>query len=246
MNFKSHYYNRLKHFYFLKEGLIKTYPISIAVKKMNEKWENYLIEKFKASPESPMFFGQVISTPSFNLEKLKRDANLYGYFLSNTEKSGNKLTLAFSPKFSEKDNNNKDIVLYHLCPNKALPKILKIGITPRPSSKKDWPHPGDRAYILKVNLNNAYFDSVDSVSSVFSAIARASNSTLSDYSVIKIKNDPSLIDSLRIDPSFPGTKNSDFYGVYTNKNIPPSMFDKVMNIKQFKNDFIRETFKVNI
>lgn len=234
-----------KEYFLLKEGLIKTYPISIAVKKMNEKWEDYLVEKFIAA-DSRTFTGKVISTPSFNLEKIKKDAAFFGYFLSSTQKTGNKLSLAFSPKFSEKDNINKDTVLYHLCPNKALPKILKIGITPRTSSKKDWPHPGDRAYLLKVNFNNAFLDSVDSVSSVFSAIARASKSTLLDYSVIKIKNDSDLIDSLRIDPSFPGTKNSEFYGVYTNKNIPPSLFDKVMNIKEFQKDFIGETISAKL
>ena len=228
----------------LKEGLIKTYPISIAIEKMNEKWDNFLLDKFRAA-DSRTFIGKVISTPSFDLEKIKKDAMFFGYFLSSVEKSGNKLNLAFAPKFSEKDKVNKDTVLYHLCPNKALSKILKIGITPRLSSKKDWPHPGDRSYLLKVNFDNVYLDSIDSVSFVFSAIARASNSTLEDYSVIKIKNDNDLLESLRIDPSFPGSRNSEFYGVYTNKNIPPSMFDKVMNIKEFQKDFIRETINPN-
>lgn len=179
---------RFKTFYqkVIKEGLIKTYPISITVKKMNEKWDDYLIERFKIV-DSRNFSGKVISTPSFNLEKIKKDADFFGYFLAKIDKSGNKINLAFSPKFSEKDNPNKNTVLYHLCPNKALPRIQKIGIIPRSSSKKDWPHPGDRSYLLKVNFSNAFLDSVDMVSSLFSNIARASNSTLEDYSVIKIK-----------------------------------------------------------
>ena len=237
---------RFKTFYqkVIKEGLIKTYPISVTIKKMNEKWDDYLIERFRAF-DSRNFTGRVISTPSFNLEKIKKDADFFGYFLASIEKSGNKLNLEFAPKFSEKDNFNKDAVLYHLCPNKALPKILKIGITPRLSSKKDWPHPGDRSYLLKVIFSNAFLDSVDNVSSLFSNIARASNSTLSDYSVIKIKNDEDLIKTLRIDPSLPVNKGSEFYGVYTNKNIPPSLFDKVMNFDEFKKDFIRETINAN-
>jgi hypothetical protein len=228
----------------LKEGLIKTYPMPIAIKKMNEKWDDFLTDKFRAL-DPFTFVGKVISTPVFNLEKLKKDALFFGYFLSSISKSGNILTLSFVPKFSEKDKVNKDTVLYHLCPNKALPKILKIGITPRLSSKKDWPHPGDRSYLLKVNFNKTSTYAIDTISALFGAIASASNSTLEDYSVIKIKNDNDLIESLRIDPSFEGNENSEFYGVYTNKNIPPSMFDKVMNIKEFQKDFIRETINPN-
>ena len=228
----------------LKEGLIKTYPLSITIQKMNEKWDGFLTSKFRAQ-KGNMFQGDLIVTPRFDLEKLKKDAEFFGYFLVSAYKNNNILEVAFGPKISKSDtHNNLKIGLYHLCPDKVLHKIKQIGITPRPSSKKDWPHPGERSYILKVNFDNIspinLINTITGISEIFARIANASNSSINDYSIIKIKNEPSLLKSLRIDPSFSGDDFSTYYGVYTNKNIPPSLFLKIMKIEGFINDALSE------
>lgn len=239
-----------KEFFQIKEGLIKTYPLSITIQKMNEKWDGFLTKPFRASSEN-VFEGDLLITPRFDLEKLKKDANFFGYFSVRSTRTNNILKISFAPKISKSDSpDNEKIVLYHLCPDKVLHRIKKIGIAPRPSSKKDWPHPGDRSYILKVNFNNINLKNAEhtlfDITSIFSQIANASNSALKDYSIIKLKNEPSLNKSLKVDPSFPGDSTSEYYGVYTNKNIPPSLFLKIMKIEDFSKDFLNETVKFNL
>jgi hypothetical protein len=226
-----------------KEGLIKTYPLDLTVKKMNEKWEDFLIQNFEIEKNS--FVGTIIKTNRFDLEKLKKDAEFFGYFLVKIHKNHTQWTVTFAPKFAEKDEQSINSVLYHFCPNSVLNKIKKIGITPRISTKKDWPHPGDRSYLLKINLNNITLFSIERINSLLDSIARASDSTLTNYSIIKIKNDNDLIKSLRIDPSLPGNRDSKAYGVYTNKNIPPSLFDKIMSIEEFQISLFDEIMSAN-
>ena len=127
----------------------------------------------------------------------------------------------------------------YFCKQKTIPR--KIGITPRQSTKKDWPHPGDRAYLLKIefdkmDLVNAVFD-INDIKEIFSKIAKANNKEFTDYSFIKIKPNESLLTSLKIDPSFP-KKESSYYGVYTNKNIPPSMFSKIIKAEDFDKELV--------
>jgi len=242
--FKDFFENRkIKFSKLLKEGLIKTYPLDLVVKKMNEKWEDFLIEKFQISKN--YFVGTIIKTNRFDLEKFKKDGEFFGFFISKIHKNHNEWTVSFAPKFAEKDEQSINSVLYHFCPNSVLNKIKKIGITPRLSTKKDWPHPGDRSYLLKINLNNITIFSIEQIEVLLDSIARASNSTLADYSIIKIKNDNDLIKSLRIDPSLPGNSDSKAYGVYTNKNIPPSLFDKVMSIAEFQISLFDEIMSAN-
>lgn len=234
MNFKT--------YIALKEGLVRTYPLDLTIQKMNEKWEPFLTERFQA--EHASFVGTVLNTNRFDLEKLKKDANFFGYFLSNIFKEGNNWTVVFAPKISKKDFSTKESFLYHFCPNSVLKKIKKIGITPRESTKKDWPHPGDRSYLLKMNFYNIDFSNASftilEIEGVFKKIANASGKTINDYSVIKIKNSPELEESLRVDPSFPGDALSTYYGVYTNKNIPSSLFEKIMSV----DDFIKDSVSV--
>lgn len=239
MNFKS--------YITLKEGLVKTYPLDVAIRVMNNKWDAFLINSFSKSLDS--FDGDIIHTKRFDLEKMKKDAESLGYFLSRVYKNNTYWTLSFSPKISETDKSNPLSELYHFCPNTVLHKIQKIGITPRDSTKKDWPHPGDRTYLLKIefdkmDLVNAVFD-ISDIKSVFQKIANANNKKFEEYSFIKIKANESLTESLKVDPSFPKRERS-YYGVYTNKNIPPSMFTKIIKAEDFDKELINLVVKTSM
>jgi hypothetical protein len=234
---------RFKNYIIWKEGLIKTYPLNIAIRIMNNKWDKFLKKAF--SEISNCFSGDVTNSEksnlNFDLEKMKKDAESLGYFLSRVYKSGHYWNLTFSPKITTSDNFAPFSELYHFCPNSVLSKIRKIGITPRNSTKKDWPHPGDRIYLLKIefdkmDLNNAEFN-IDNIKELFEQIAKANNKEFKDYSFIKIKQSKDLLESLKIDPSF-GKEENLYYGVYTNKNIPPSMFLKILKSEDFSKEIV--------
>lgn len=229
-----------KRYVALKEALLRTYPLDVTIRIMNDRWNGFLINEFRK--DKSLFIGTVLATKRFDLEKIKKDANFFGYFLSNIFKDGNEWTLAFSPKVAESDQPSNVFELYHLCPKSVFHKINKIGITPRKSSKKNWPHPGDRSYLLKVDYENmkprAALFAAEAIQNVFEKIAEASDKTLSDYVVIKIKNNPELEKSLKLDPSFPRTGNSIYYGVYTNKNIPPSLFEKIIEATEIRDEIL--------
>jgi len=232
MNFKS--------YIALKEAILRTYPLELTIRKMNERWANFLIDEFQK--EDNLFIGKIVATPRFDIEKIKRDGEFFGYFLSNIFKEGSEWTLVFSPKVAESDSPSKNFELYHLCPKSVFHKINKIGITPRKSSKKDWPHPGDRSYLLKVDYENmnplrALLASGE-IQSIFENIVKASGKTLDDYIVIKIKTSPELEKTLHVDPSFPKRKGMLYYGVYTNKNIPPSLFEKTIDPNNMNNEVL--------
>jgi len=238
-----------KDFYSFKEGLIRTYPLEIAVKNLNSRFEDYMKELFYI--EDDCIFGVTLDPKYIPLDKIISYATSLGYFLGKKYDMYKSVRLIFLPKYSVAVNpEDEGDFFYHFAPNSVLDKIKKMGLVPKQTRKKDWPHPGERIYLLginfnKVNLKNAY-DVIDSSLGILSNISATHDKKSSDYSVIKISKKKLGNIPLYSDPSFPKNykafsgseierKN---YGLYTTSNIPPSSFVKILTPNEFSDDII--------
>lgn len=212
-------------FNYIKEGLIKTYPIKTTIKLINRELNglNFVID---SEDETDTIFIKLISS-DLNLDKLLsiyRTINLCGYFVSNYDfydSSDNvvgylvhndELSKYFNDELFEKISNSyftqitiesrfnkivdKKEILYHVTSIKNKEKIEKIGLVPKSKNKRA--NHNDRIYLG--------FDKIITKNLAYQF-------SKGDYILLKI-NTNGLNINFYDDPDF--IEN----GVYTYNNIP--------------------------
>jgi hypothetical protein len=172
LSFEEYFHPQFKSF--LKEGLIKTYPIDHLLRALkNVDYGNDMIS-FNIKPVTG---GQNAATRYINVEifhsgkktfiedsklvikKIKSIAETYGFFIGRlieldqnggiTKNDDDIMTymLSIEPKYPHSSNDTKTD-LYHITYDRYIEKINKTGLTPK-ISKTSFSHPGNRIYLFK-------------------------------------------------------------------------------------------------
>jgi hypothetical protein len=118
--------------------------------------------------------------------------------------------------------------LYHVTRTNLVPKIKRIGLTPR-NTQTSFNHPGNRIYLFFCyGIDNLW--SVKTLAKILAKNKSMHNRTidLPMYSIFKIK--PTEDMKFYFDPSL--SKNDGFngFGVFTSQNIPPENITEVDRI----------------
>ena len=216
----------------LYEGLIKTYPTEITVKKIKKDYKDCIINVDKNNSESII----VLTKNSTEINNIIKTMDLYGWFISKPRKgeavpvvnvSGqNYFQLRFEAKFDVdstesiyQQKNQK--FLYHITPLVNLEKIKNIGLTPKTNSKLAY-HP-ERVYFLK-NIENENFIK-NFIGKLF--VVNKNNIELKEkYVILKIDLGKELKNEIKpkirffADPNMSGA-------VYTLENISPNSIEPV-------------------
>lgn len=201
----------------LGEGLIKTHNPEKVVYKLNNFANNNLkVEYIQPSGDVLGFINiyPKIKTNDFITHIIKYMNNM-GYFFvkwakeyegfiktTNIEDYSLVHVMRFEPKF-DVEYLPKERYLYHVTDKKFIPKIMKIGLTPRTQSKIGY-HP-ERIYLAK---SKEWADDIASQFKFGGMIEEPNMVTLR----IDLQN---LFIYLQQDGQFEG-------GVYTTDNIPPN------------------------
>ena len=174
LSFEEYFHPQFKSF--LKEGLIKTYPIdhlkktldTIAFKTDVEfVISDDMIKQGDASRVMTVVMSPLKTDQNFvkdansDVDILKKISDRFGFFIGHLTKhtrlgrptksddNAYHYKISIEPKYSSianVDTNN----FYHITYNRYVSKIEKIGLTPR-TSKTSFSHPGNRIYLLKSN-----------------------------------------------------------------------------------------------
>lgn len=215
-------------FNYIKEGLIKTYPIKTTVKLLKREFRG-LTFNIDFEMDTNTIFIKLLSK-DINLHRLisiYRSINLCGYFVSNYDFYNasddvigylvheNGLSSKFTESLSDMINNshfvqitieskyNKDVkipeLLYHVTSKDNQPKIEKVGLVPKSKNKRA--NHNDRIYLGfdKIITKNLSYQFQEKGSYI---LLKIETSGLN----IKIYDDPDFTES----------------GVYTYDNIPSS------------------------
>jgi hypothetical protein len=174
--FEEYFHPQFKSF--LKEGLIKTYPID-HLKRVLDKtdfktaFETYVSDDVVGQGDMSKVITMVFSSKSetknddfikninSDVERLKDVINTFGFFIGHVSKHTRlgrptksddntfHYKISIEPKYPS--NAMTDINnFYHVTYNRYIPKIKNIGLTPR-TSKTSFSHPGNRIYLFKTN-----------------------------------------------------------------------------------------------
>lgn len=206
----------------LTEGLITSYPVSNILSMFNIKYKNLIshiqsdsfiqnLENVKTSGVS-LYFNKKIFNPDL-LNKIKKDIDVYGYFVSFVKKYNiNEIGVFIEPKFPFILDKKylKKRKLYHITNIKNLNKIQKNGLTPK-DSQTTFYHPGNRIYMM-ASFNRKLIDDFKIT------ISRSKNWKIED--IITFEIDPKNIE-LYIDPNFDNDILKDV-AVFTFNNVPPN------------------------
>jgi hypothetical protein len=218
----------------INEGLITSYPRENVIKFLqNIKSREFDITFSKIGDLQTIdiyveFVEESSSIEPF-VKKLNKQLSTYGYFVGQTlpRNSFYQYKLLIEPKYPTllSDEDKSVAPFYHITYNFYLPKIQKIGLSPRESTTV-FSHPGGRIYLiqtkdasilnrLKQQLSNSKIETAKS-----NGVKNLSKFFTRNMVVLEIEHP----NELYRDPMFPKSKN--YNAVFTTKNIPPN------NIKQ--------------
>jgi len=156
---------------------------------------------------------------------LDRHLSVYGYFVGQIipKNSFNQYKLLIEPKYPTPLSNEDKLEapFYHITYNFYLPKIQKIGLSPRESTTV-FSHPGGRIYLIQVNDNSLLHRLKSQLSN--SKIENGKSKGIKNLERFSVDNMVVLeIDhpnELYRDPMFPKSKN--YNAVFTTQNIHPN------------------------
>jgi len=242
---------------FLNEGLIKTYPVDHLKRALDDA--NFLSDfeilmstaengQGDASRVITLIFSsrsmfdnyEFIKDITADIEKLKNIVNTFGFFVGHITKFTNMRTptknnnrafyyrISIEPKYPSNAKTNIDD-FYHITYERYVPKISKIGLTPR-TSKTSFTHPGNRIYLLKTNNVERIVDlmmllSDNKISNIPDEILKKGRTAIDVYlslnhysKMVVYKVDVSGL-KLYEDPMV--TPKSDLSAFFTTQNISP-------------------------
>jgi hypothetical protein len=203
--------NRAEEKQYLGEGLTMTHSLDYTVNYIQKFMGNiYTVKVYKDFKTIIVYF----IYRDTNHDKLFKFMNNMGYFISayylddgtfTTKVGKNDIisSVRFEPKFDLRTFDIDDY-LYHVTEKVNLPKILKIGLTPKTKSKIGY-HP-ERIYLAK-NL-----DAANEIMGLF-----LGGDFIKEPVMLRIKT-KDLKNVFLMDTQFEG-------GVYTHENIPPSSIE---------------------
>jgi hypothetical protein len=172
ISFEEYFHPQFKSF--LKEGLIKTYPIDNLLRALKQvDYGNDMIS-FNIIPVTHRQHSDTryINVEIFHsgnksfvedsklvIKKIKSIAETYGFFIGRlraldvdeaiTQNDDEIMTyiLTIEPKYPHSSDETKTN-LYHITYDRYIEKVNKIGLTPK-ISKTSFSHPGNRIYLFK-------------------------------------------------------------------------------------------------
>lgn len=177
----------------IQEGLITSYPVNNVLSMLGKKYKN-ITSYIQSDPfhkdSETAGISLYLKTSEINdniINDLKRDLNVYGYFIALQDKYNDKETSFFiEPKYSflvdKKYLKNKRC--FHITHEKYLDKIFKIGLIPR-NSQTHFSFNGERIYLM--------FSDNDYVIRKFgNVLAKSKNWEPSDLRLLEIFNHDTL------------------------------------------------------
>ena len=211
--------------HYLNEGLITSYNIN--------KLQNYLFKKYNdniyinnPSKEELKEHNYEYRAYSFILNlitninvddfrnKLKKDLNLFGYYINKHIKQKDYITYQIEPRYPIQINdvlkNDKIKYLYHISPTSNLKRIQKIGLAPR-GTETDFYHPDDRIYLVNT--------SHDKLHDLLINLAKNKHLNSKDFTVFKIPYSDKYKYYLDDMATF---KTYNMIAVFVLQNIPPN------------------------
>jgi hypothetical protein len=226
----------------VNEGLIHTYPKKTLIKFLKEfgltvvptdysSNDNYQHEITKTI-DAKIAKKSVKNIEEY-FEKLKNELFPYGYNIGRIIQDFSHYKFIIEPKFPKEVSLsiNSNIPFFHITYKYLLPKIEKIGLTPR-DSNTIFTHPGGRIYLIQTSdISNIQFLKYPL------SIGRENKIKKSDVNYpakfldqIKVDNMIVLkidVDGLKLfeDPMFPSKKGT-FNACFTTQNIHPSNIKK--------------------
>jgi len=242
---------------FLNEGLIKTYPVDHlkrALDKTNfiSDFETRISTTENGQRDDSRVITLIFSSRSMfdnyefindiesDIEKLKNIVNAFGFFIGHITKFTNTrlptknnnrafhYRISIEPKYPSNAKTDIDD-FYHVTYQHYVPKISKLGLTPR-TSKTSFTHPGNRIYLLKTNNVERIVDlmmvlSDNKISNIPDEILKKGISAIDTYTslnhyskMVVYKVDVSGL-KLYEDPMV--TPKSDLSAFFTTQNISP-------------------------
>lgn len=208
----------------LNEGLITTYSFSSLITHLNKKYKN-IITHIQSDPFSEVIKSDKVSGISFYIKsnsfddnlltQIKKDVDVYGYFIAFYEKyNDDEIGIFIEPKYpvlvDRKYLKNKKF--YHITHKNFLEKIEKIGLTPR-DSQTNFYHTGNRIYLMG-SLNSNFINSFKQT------LGKRKNWNPDD--IITLEITPDINTDFYIDPNFDNKEVSKNTAIFTLKNIPPN------------------------
>lgn len=232
----------------LYEGLIKTYSADSTYRILRKKFPLLEIKKFISDSGSTTFF--IYFEVKSVIPKLIKLMNTYGWFVSYPKDldkieiiRNNKFLIKFEAKydvevtdeinqkrFKINDKNVKYKRLFHLTPSVNLPKIEKIGLTPK-SNSKNTKHP-ERVYLFTDELTDKNIENI--IFQLYSSNKNAEQYK-EEYTLLEIILNQDEFDEYLTTkplPRFFKDPNMSF-AIYTLENINPKQLKiiKTYNLK---------------
>ena len=205
----------------LTEGLITSYPFSSVLAMLHTKYGNS-ITHIQADPLTPSIKNDKVAGISlyikntiFNqklLNDIKKDIDVYGYFVAFYEKYNIMETGIFiEPKFpfivDKKYLKNKRF--FHITNANILNKIKKIGLTPR-ESQTNFEHPGNRIYLMASK-------NTDLINDFKMTLCKRKKWDINN--IVTLEINPKNLE-FYIDPNFNNDNIKSDIAVFTFQNIP--------------------------
>jgi hypothetical protein len=192
----------------LKEGLIKTYPVSSLKKSLLSKKSELDIQKIQETltfNNLPIGLSVFIGNSIF-LSEIKKILDLFGYYIGLQRGS----IIQVEPKYPFRiDKKNLPEFAYHITLKSRLNKILFKGLSPR-NSETFFKHPSNRIYLLIAEKDSEILN-------LKTLLAYNKNLDSKELSVLKVHlGEPFYyIDTnLQI-----GTLSESCFGIFTTENI---------------------------
>ena len=122
----------------LMEGCFKTYDPEIVKGFLEKRYGDAAQIDLYENENGIKMFRVIVWYTDENVEIVKKDMALCGYFLSTEEIHGQQVDLRFEPSKEDKINNlvKKHKYIYHLTPTRKVKKILCQGLYPKTNNKK--------------------------------------------------------------------------------------------------------------
>jgi len=202
--FEEYFHPQFKSF--LKEGLIKTYPAENLKRVLDNTefkttLESYVSDESTGHGESSKVITIVLS-PKPKIDNFIQDANSdvdtlkklidrFGFFIGHLTKHTRlgriaknddatfHYKISVEPKYPSTATTEIGS-FYHITYDRYIPKIKKIGLTPR-TSKTSFSHPGNRIYLLRAS-------NIGKVADLMTAISDNRLSNIPDHIVKKGEN----------------------------------------------------------
>jgi hypothetical protein len=213
----------------INEGLITSYPKNKVIKYLfNLDWGGVELEFSSFQSTSTIDIYVTLDSNYTDIEEfensLNNDLNVYGYFIGkiSPKNAYNQYPIIIEPKYPLllSDEDKIESPLYHITYDFYLPKINKVGLTPRESTTV-FSHPGGRIYLIQTRQLNL-LDLLKkrlSQSKIETAQLRGIKNIerFKSENMVVLEVEPS--GKLFLDPMFPTSKS--YNAVFITENIGP-------------------------